>query len=144
MLTDDLLDDYKNEETAIKAFKALRIKTGITCKKCNCEHHYWLASKQQFQCRRCRFRTTLQSGSVLEGSRLPISYFFIAVHLLVKTDYKLTLEEFQQVSGHKYYDPLYDFIKRIKIFLKNDTDDSIKTIFEETVNEYFQEKYAVE
>lgn len=143
MLSEDLLLDYKNDETAIKAYRAFRLKTGITCKKCRCENHYWLSSKEQFQCRRCRFRTTLQSGSVLEGSRLPISYFFIAVHLLIENDHKLSVDEFQKVSGHKYYDPLYDFLKRIRAFLKEENAHLNILIFKEVVQEYFVQEKCV-
>ena len=137
MLSKDLISAYKNEELAVEAFKEYRLRKGITCKKCGGETHYWLSSKQQFQCKKCRFRTTLQSGTLLEGSKLPVSYFFIALHLLIKNDNNLSIEEFQQQTGHKYSEPLYDFLRKIKLYLKTNDQNSILIDFLEVANKKF-------
>ena len=137
MLSKDLIDAYKSEELATEAFKEYRLRKGVVCKKCGSKDHYWLSSKHQFQCKKCRFRTTLQSGTLLEGSKLPVSYFFIALHLLIKKGNDLKVEEFQQQTGHKYSEPLYDFLKKIKIYLKTNDQNSILIDFLEVVNENF-------
>lgn len=137
MLSKDLIDAYKNEDLAAEAFKEYRMRKGIACKKCGCSNHYWLASKQQFQCKKCRFRTTLQSGTLLEGSKLPVSYFFIALHLLIKKGNDLKIEEFQELTGHKYSEPLYDFLRKIKFYLKNNDQNAILIDFLEVVNGNF-------
>lgn len=134
MDTKDVIPVFRNEELAVQAFREYRLKKGVTCKKCGSRYHYWLSPKQQFQCKRCRFRTTLQSGSVLEGNKLPISYFFIAVHLLVKNGNNLTLEEFKAQTGHKYYEPLYDFLKKIKNHLRSGEQGAT---LHEVVDQYF-------
>ncbi|WP_221392900.1 transposase [Dyadobacter sp. NIV53] len=134
MLSKDLLDIYKNEELAVEAFKDFRLKKGIICKKCGGSHHYWLSSKQQFQCKNCRFRTTLQSGTILEGSKLPVSYFFIALYLLKNNDNNLTVNDFQQQTGHKYSEPLYDFLRKVKLYLKSEDQNSILIIFLEVAS----------
>ncbi|TLU99530.1 transposase [Dyadobacter luticola] len=116
MSVQDALKIYRNENLAIEAFKKYRLQKGITCKKCGHTDHYWLASKHQFQCKMCRFRTTLQSGTLLEGSKLPIWYFFTALHLL-KDQTNLSISEFQRHTEHKYSEPLYDFLRRIRVHL---------------------------
>lgn len=125
MQAGNLIDIYKNEEVAAEAFKDFRLRHGITCKKCGGVHHYWLAPKQQFQCKQCRFRTTLQSGTILEGSKLPISYFFIAVYMILKKGNAFTIQEFQEQTGHKYYEPLYDFVRKVKAFLAANDQNAI-------------------
>ncbi len=110
---------YKTENLAVEAFKEYRVRHGVVCKKCGNERHYWLANKQQFQCTECRFRTTLRSGTILEGGKLPYSYFFIALHLLAQNGNDLTIEEFQRQTGHKYYEPLWDFLRKIKSYVKD-------------------------
>jgi len=137
MLRTNLTHAYKNEELAVEAFKEYRLRDGIVCKKCGGKNHYWLTSKQQFQCKQCRFRTTLQSGTLLEGSKLPVSYFFIALHLLIKNENNLTIEEFQQQTGHKYSEPLYDFLRKIKSYLKTQDQHSILIDFVEVANKKF-------
>lgn len=134
MLSKDLLSIYKNEELAVEAFKDYRLRKGIICKKCGGSHHYWLSSKQQFQCKTCKFRTTLQSGTLLEGSKLPVSYFFIALYLLKNSNNSLTVNEFQQQTGHKYSEPLYDFLRKIKLYFKTEDQNSVLIIFLEVAS----------
>ncbi|REA61529.1 transposase [Dyadobacter luteus] len=135
MVTNDLINVYKNEELALEAFREYRLRKGIACKKCGCKDHYWLASKHQFQCKKCKFRTTLQSGTLLEGSKLPVSYFFIGLHLLIRNEQSLTVEEFQKHTGHKYTEPLYDLLRKIKTYVRNNDPNSILIDFIEVANQ---------
>ena len=129
---------YKNEELSIEAFKEYRLNKGVVCKKCGSQHHYWLMSKQQFQCVDCRFRTTLRSGTVLQGSKLPYSYFFIAVNLLSKQGNRLTLDEFQKHTGHKYYEPLWEFLNKLKINLDEQERGLILSTYSDILSKRFR------
>ncbi|MDF2454491.1 MAG: transposase [Cytophagaceae bacterium] len=129
---------YKNEELSIEAFKEYRLNKGVVCKKCGSQHHYWLMSKQQFQCVDCRFRTTLRSGTVLQGSKLPYSYFFIAVNLLSKQGNRLTLDEFQKHTGHKYYEPLWEFLNKLKIKLDEQERSLILSTYSDILSKRFR------
>lgn len=140
MFSEELPDAYQNEEFAVEAFKIFRVKTGITCKKCNCTQHYWLKPKHQFQCKACRFRTTLRSGTVLEGSKLPIHYFFISLQLLLKKGNSLTVDELQGYTHHKYYEPIWELLRKLKSYVKENEQNNELIIFLEIANEYFDKK----
>ncbi|HSZ71613.1 MAG TPA: IS1595 family transposase [Cytophagaceae bacterium] len=129
---------YKDEKLSIEAFKEYRLSKGVVCKKCGAKQHYWLMSKQQFQCVDCRFRTTLRSGTVLQGSKLPYSYFFIAVNLLSKQSNRLTLDEFQKATGHKYYEPLWEFLNKLKSHLDEKERNVILLQYSATLNKRFR------
>jgi hypothetical protein len=105
---------YQNEALSVEAFRKFRMQQGVLCKKCGGDAHYWLSAKEQFQCKKCKFRTTLRSGTVLENSKLPFSYLFIAVHLMLKTGNKVTPEQLQHFTGHKYYEPLWYLLRKIR------------------------------
>jgi len=130
-------DVCKNEKQAIEAFKEFRIKKGVVCKKCGETKHYWLAGKNQFQCSSCRFRTTLRSGTILEGSKLPISYFFIAWSLLIKNNHRVTIEEFKKQTKHKYYEPLWEYLHKIKGHFKQEDSTKMEIDFIEITNTFF-------
>lgn len=140
-MSPEIISVYKNEKIAEEAFKEYRLRHGIECKKCGSEQHYWLPSKKQFQCKNCRFRTTLQSGTLLEGSKLPISYFFITLHLLIKSGNNLSAEELQLHTGHKYSDPLFDLIRKVRLYLKSNDQHAVLIDFVEiTQKVLFAEK----
>ncbi|MBC7487951.1 MAG: transposase [Cytophagaceae bacterium] len=138
MSTQGLTYVYKNEELSIEAFKEYRLNKGVVCKKCGSKHHYWLMSKLQFQCVDCRFRTTLRSGTVLQGSKLPYSYFFIAINLLSKQGNRLTLDEFQKHTGHKYYEPLWEFLNKLKINLDESERGLILSTYSDILSKHFR------
>lgn len=136
MLSTEIISSRDSEVYAMEAFKEFRLKKGIVCKKCQHTQHYWLNSKQQFQCKKCRFRTTLRSGTLLEGSKLPLSYFFIALELLDKRGSVLRTEELKEHTNHKYYEPLYDFLRKIKTYMRDHEGDNIVSLGLEVSNKF--------
>ena len=57
----EFMEVFPTEDSCKIHFKQIREKAGITCKKCGNRNHYWLASKWQWQCISCNFRTTLKT-----------------------------------------------------------------------------------
>ena len=123
---------YLNEEACTEAFKQFRIYKGFSCKKCQSKDYYWLAAKEQFQCKKCKFRTTLRSGTVYENCKLPFSYLFITCHLLLKTGSKTSAEDLQRITGHKYFEPLWVLMRKIKEELNKDDQLLLLLLFIET------------
>ena len=79
---------FPDEVSCKTAFKANRDSEGVTCKKCNGTEHYWLSTRSQYKCKRCDFRTTLNSGTMLQHTKLTYSDWFLAMHLLTCTKLK--------------------------------------------------------
>src|ERR1700755_1715807 len=96
----EFLDRYPTEEKCKAEFKSLRDQQGVICKNCEGREHYWLASKEQYQCKSCSFRTTLKSGTVMENSKLPFKHWFVAMHLMTSTKKTLSALELQRQIGH--------------------------------------------
>ena len=96
---------FPDEAACRRAFKEMRDKEGVTCQHCGSHDVVWLESKQQYQCKHCRHRTTLRSGTVMHGSKLPCMYWFIAMHLLTAKMKSISAAELQRQLGHKRYQP---------------------------------------
>ncbi len=96
---------FPDEATCRRKFKEMRDKEGVTCQHCASHDVVWLESKQQYQCKHCRHRTTLRSGTVMHGSKLPFHYWFIAMHLLTATKKSISAAELQRQLGHNRYQP---------------------------------------
>jgi len=67
MMLLEFITKFAEEQKCKEYFRNIRMKEGVTCKKCGCKMHYWLSSKWQFQCSKCDFRMTLRSGTVMEN-----------------------------------------------------------------------------
>ena len=110
----DFYKEYPNEKSCKEAFIRHREQEGIVCKKCNCKKHYWKKSKEQWQCSNCGFRTTIKSGTVMENSKLPYQYWFIAMHLLTTTKKSFSAQEIQRQLGHKRYEPIWAMLHKVR------------------------------
>jgi len=112
-------------------FKEYREGLGVVCKKCGCIEHYWKADKEQYECKNCGFRTTLRSGTFMEKSRLPYSYWFISMFLILQYKKNITALEAQKVLGHKFYKPVWLMIARLKEMFGGDKNKIKKIILKD-------------
>lgn len=110
----DFISQYPDEESCKKKFKEFRDNQGVICRKCGSKEHYWKKDKWQYECKQCRTRMTLKSGTILHGSQLPFRYWFIAMHLLTSTKKSFSAKELQRQLGHKYYEPIWAMLHKLR------------------------------
>ena len=110
----EFIKRFPNEQKCRDHFREYRIRKGVICKKCNHSSHYWLSGKEQFQCKQCGFRTTLRSGTVLQSSKLPFWYWYIAFHLMSSTKKGFSAHEVRRQLGHKRYEPIWLMMRKIR------------------------------
>lgn len=115
MRLEELFRKYSTEIKAKKAFKVFRDQQGVVCKKCDGKDHYWKQDKWQYECKQCRFRTTLRSGTVMESSNLPYRYWMIGIGLMSATKKSFSAIEVQRQLGHKRYEPIWLMLHKIRI-----------------------------
>ena len=105
---------FPDEESCRNKFRNLRLKQGVVCPKCGCTHHYWKSDKGMFQCKECGHRQSLRYGTVMQGSKLPFRYWFIAMHLLTATKHTFSAAELQRQLGHNRYQPIWEMVHKLR------------------------------
>lgn len=110
----DFFKKFPDEASCKAHFKAERDKQGVICKRCQHQEHYWLSTREQYQCKSCKFRTTLRSGTLLHGSQLPYYYWYFAMMLLTSTKKSFSALEVQRQLGHPYYEPIWYMLHKIR------------------------------
>jgi hypothetical protein len=110
----EFVNKFSDEQKCKEFYRDLRMKEGIICKKCKSDKHYWLASKWQFQCSSCGFRTTLRSGTVMENSRLPYRTWFFIMLFMTETKKGVSACELQRQLGHKRYATIWSIMHRLR------------------------------
>lgn len=108
-------ESYPDEESCKVKFKEYRDKQGVICSKCGGTSHYWKKDKWQYECKSCKTRTTLRSGTIMHGSQLPFRYWFVAIHLLTSTKKSFSAKEIQRQLGHKRYQPIWEMMHKLRI-----------------------------
>jgi len=123
----DFLNRYPDEVSCKEEFKKYRIKQGVRCKKCGNNEHFWKKKREQWECKKCSHRTTLKSGSVMENSKLPYRYWFIAMHLLTCTKKSFSAKEIQREIGHKRYQPIWEMLHKLRSVMGLRDDEYLLT-----------------
>lgn len=108
------MKEFPTEESCKKHFIEYRRAKGVICQNCEGKEHYWLKSKEQFQCKSCRFRTTLRSGTVLHATKLPYMYWYMAMHLMTSTKKGFSAHEMRRQLGHNHYRPIWEMMRKIR------------------------------
>jgi len=111
----DFFKQFPDEQSCKDHFREQRQKEGITCRNCKGTDHYWMKTIEQFQCKDCRTRTTLRSGTVMESSNLSFSTWFTAMHLMTSTKKGISAKEMQRQLGFKRYEPVWFMMQKIRV-----------------------------
>lgn len=141
----DFSKHYPDEASCKAAFKLYREDQGIVCKKCTTKDMYWwLASKEQYECKKCGFRMSLKSGTVMENSKLPYLFWFIAFHLMTSTKKTVSALELQRQLGHSYYEPIWAMMHKIRLVMgKRDATYKLMSDIEADES-YYSTRYVQE
>ena len=98
------IQQYGTEAKCYRALYRSRWPHGFRCPICTKRprSQFRRAGRVYYQCRACRHQTTLTSGTVFEGSRLPLTSWFLAMHLLTASKTNLSALELKRHLGVCY------------------------------------------
>lgn len=114
----DFYTQFSDEDSCKLKFKSIRDQQGVVCKKCSGKEHYWHQNIWQYECKSCKFRTTLRSGTVMEGSNLPFRYWLTAMAFLTNTKKSISALELQRELGHKRYEPIWAMLHKLRLSMR--------------------------
>lgn len=110
---------FDSEETCRNHFKAERDKVGVVCKECGHEEHYWIKSRWSYECKKCRHRTSLRSGTIMQGSNLSFMIWYKTMFLMTATKKGFSSKEIQKQLGMKRYEPVWAMVHKIRKAMGN-------------------------
>ena len=110
----NFIEQFPDEASCKQKFKEYRDHVGVVCAKCGGKDHYWKKDKEQYECKSCKTRTTLKSGTVMHKSKLPFRYWFVTMHLLTATKKSFSAKEIQRQLGHKRYHPIWHMVHKLR------------------------------
>lgn len=105
--------EFSNEESCIAHFKQERDKIGITC-NCGNNTHYWIKSRLSYECKKCRKRQTLKSGTIMQSSNLSFLIWYKTIFLMSATKKGFSAKEIQRQLGLKRYEPVWAMVHKLR------------------------------
>ena len=127
----EFISKFPDEESCKLKWKEYRDEVGVNCPKCGCKDHYWKRDKESYECKKCNYRQSLKSNTLLHGSQLPFRYWFITMHLLTATKKSFSAKEIQRQLGHSSYNPIWAMLHKIRLAMgKRDIKYQLEGVIE--------------
>ncbi len=106
--------NFGTEEACRLHFKGERDKLGVACHRCGHTEHYWIKSRWSYECKKCRSRTSLRSGTVMQGSNLSFLTWYRCMFLMGATKKGFSALEIQRQLGLKRYEPVWAMVHKLR------------------------------
>lgn len=98
------MERYGTEEQCHAAVMALRWPDGFVCPECGETRHCTFQRKglTYWQCSACREQTTVMCGTIFEATKLALTTWFLAMHLLTQAKNNVSALELKRHLGVRY------------------------------------------
>ena len=104
---------FGTEEDCRSHFKAQRDKIGVVC-KCGHKEHFWIKSIWSYECKKCRKRISLKSGTIMQNSNLSFLVWYKTMFLMSATKKGFSSKEIQKQLGLKRYEPVWAMVHKLR------------------------------
>lgn len=98
------LERYGTEGQCHAAVVAQRWPNGFVCPECGGTRHCTFERKglRYWQCSACREQTTVMCGTIFEATKLPLTTWFLAMHLMTQAKNNVSALELKRHLGVRY------------------------------------------
>jgi transposase-like protein len=98
------LESYGTEEQCERALEAIRWPQGFRCPVCQGSRcsSFERGGRRYWQCSHCRHQTTVKSGTIFEATKLPLTTWFLAMHLMTPSKNNVSALEPKRHLGVSY------------------------------------------
>ncbi|MEP6588670.1 MAG: IS1595 family transposase [Polaromonas sp.] len=100
----DFMERYGTQEKCHAALVASRWPAGFVCPHCASTRHCTFERKElrYWQCSDCREQTTATCGTIFQATKLPLTRWFLAMHLLTQAKNNVSALELKRHLGVRY------------------------------------------
>ena len=100
----EFLRDYGTERQCERALEVARWPDGFCCPNCSETRSSFFErdGRGYWQCCRCRLQTPIKAGTIFESSKLPLTTWFLAMHLLTQSKNNIAALELKRHLGVSY------------------------------------------
>lgn len=110
---------FDSEEACRLHFKKERDKVGVKCQRCGHNQHYWIKAVWSYECKSCRGRTSLRSGTIMQNSNLSFLIWYKTMFLMTTTKKGFSSKEIQKQLGLKRYEPVWAMVHKLRKAMGN-------------------------
>lgn len=98
----ELFENYGSEKQCVDALFKWKWPNGFTCPACGCTSFCSLKTRKIYQCNHCHHQTSLTANTIFEHSKIPLTRWFLSVHLITQSKTGLSALSLKRQIGVSY------------------------------------------
>ena len=95
----EFMERYGTEEKCTDQLKQSKWPSGYRCRGCGSMESCYIKSRKVYQCNDCHKQTSILTGSIFQGTKLPLLKWFIAMHHLTASKQGMSSMELSRRMG---------------------------------------------
>ena len=123
------MDFFRTEEDCIRYLASIRWPDGFVCPKCG-NNQYWIGNRNQFICASCRNQFKVQSGTVMQDSKLPIRIWLSAMWFFATFKNGVSAKSLQENLGINSYRSAWSLLHKLRIAMIRSEREPLSGIVE--------------
>ncbi len=118
---------FPNDDACARYLESLRWPTGFTCPKCTWtgEPYRFAARPGVLRCRGCQASVSLTAGTVMQGTRVPLSRWFWGAYLATTQTPGQSALQFQRQIGIGTYETAFTMLHKLRAGMVRPERDGI-------------------
>jgi transposase-like protein len=109
-----LTDQFPDEASCWEYLKRVRWPKGFVCPRCESQNATFLESRKLWQCRACRKQVSLTAGTVLQGTRVPLRKWFVAMFFMARHKQGISALQLQRDLGLGSYQTAWTMMHKLR------------------------------
>ena len=105
---------FSGDEECRRYLMESRWPDGYSCPRCNHREAYELSSRALLKCQDCGYQTSATAGTVLHGSKLPLSIWFWAAYLVTTHTPGFSALQLQRQLGLSRYETAWAMLQKLR------------------------------
>ncbi len=98
----ELFSEYGTEDQCRRSLFDWKWPDGFICPECSSSSYCSLKCRDVYQCNHCHHQTSLISGTIFASTNLPLTKWFLAIHLIVQSKTGMSALELKRQIGVSY------------------------------------------
>lgn len=128
----ELMDMFPTEESCLEYLSIVRWPDGYVCSRCESKDA-WKMSSGHYRCKRCKYTTSVISGTLFQDTRKPLRLWFQAIWYIVNQKNGVSALGLQKALGLGSYHTAWEWLHKLRRAMVRPNRDKLSGVIE--VNE---------
>jgi transposase-like protein len=106
--------DFPDDQSCAKHLATLRWPDGFVCPKCNHREAWYLAKRGLYDCKKCRFQTSVTSGTIFHKTRVPLLRWYWLIYHMAMDKVGVSVFEMQRILEIGCYETAWLMAHKIR------------------------------